>query len=176
LIHIWITEMPSNRVVTYIDINLNSIEQYWGELVVPNAQAFQSEPSPRTLFNVASSVWHLHDWVWHDRNPGIDSRGLAFDAYRMNLLGACPELGWLRDIADAGKHRGLGRLPDVKGAEPKIVGGSSYLVLGFPGPNVLKFFLVFNDRSLQAVDEVLRTAVEFWRTDLKPKDLASPFA
>jgi hypothetical protein len=23
---------------------------------------------PRTLFNAATSVWHLHDWVWHD--PG----------------------------------------------------------------------------------------------------------
>jgi len=48
--------MASNKVVTYIDINLNSVEAYWSELVVPNAKQFQSEPSPRSLFNVAGSV------------------------------------------------------------------------------------------------------------------------
>src|SRR5258708_28288530 len=113
--------MASNKVVTYIDINLNSVEAYWGELVLPNAKQFQSEPSPRSLFNVASSVWHLSDWVWHDRNPGQDSRGTAWIAFRDQILSHCPQLGWLGDIADAGKHRGLGRLPEVKGAEPQLV-------------------------------------------------------
>jgi hypothetical protein len=168
--------MASNRVVTYIDINLNSVEQYWGELVIPNAQAFQGAPSSRTLFNAAHSVWHLHDWVWHDRNPGKDSRGPIFDTYRMNMLGTCPELGWLRDIADAGKHRGLGRLPEVKGAEPQNVGGfAGGLLLGMPTGMVFKFFLVLNDGSKQAVDDVLRTAIEFWRNDLKTKSLPSPY-
>jgi hypothetical protein len=168
--------MVSNRVVTYIDINLNSVEAYWGELVVPNAKQFQSEPSPRSLFNAATSVWHLHDWVWHDRNPGQDSHGSAFNSYRANLLGDCPELGWLRDIADAGKHRGLGRLPEVKGAEPMVGGGGNMLMVGVGGGRVLKYFLVFNDGSKHPVDEVLRTAIEFWRGDLKAKSLPSPYA
>jgi hypothetical protein len=169
--------MSSNRVVTYIDINLNSVEQYWNDLVFPSAQTFQTNPSPRTLFHAATSVWHLHDWVWHDRNPGQDSHGSAFISYRAILLVACPELGWLRDIADAGKHRGLGRLPEVKGAEPQNVGGfASGLLLGMPTGEVLKFFLVLNDGSKQAVDEVLRTAIEFWRSDLKAKNLPSPYA
>jgi hypothetical protein len=167
--------MTSNRVVTYVDINLNSVEQYWVELVVPSAQAFQTDPTSRTLFHAATSVWHLHDWVWHDRNPGTDSHGLAFNSYRMSLLKACPELGWLRDIADAGKHRGLGRLPEVKGAEPQKVGGSSFLLLGIPTGEVLKFFLVLNDGSKQAVDEVMRVAIEFWQLDLNSKSLPSPY-
>jgi hypothetical protein len=166
--------MPSNRVVTYIDINLNSVEQYWGGLIVPSAQAFQTDPSPRTLFYAATSVWHLHDWVWHERNPGMDSRGSVFDTYRSELLDACPELGWLRDIADAAKHRGLGRLPEVKGAEPQMVGVYNAALL-IP-TSVLKLFLVLNDGSKQAVDAVLRTAIEFWRQDLKAMDLPSPYA
>jgi hypothetical protein len=166
--------MPSNRVVTYIDFGLNSVDEYWSQLVVPSVQAFQSAPSPSSVFNAAGSVWHLHDWVWHDRNPGQNSRGPTFNSYRSKLLTDCPELGWLRDIADAGKHRGLGRLPEVQGAEPHRVGDASYLVLGFPG-GILKFFLVLNDESKQDVDAVLRTAIEFWRIELKVKDLPSPF-
>lgn len=168
--------MASNKVVTYIDLGLNSVATYWGGLVVPNAKQFRSEPSSRSLFNVATSVWHLHDWVWHERNTGQDSHGTAFNSYRANLLLTCPELGWLRDIADAGKHRGLGRLPEVKGAEPMIAGGGNMLLLGVGGGRVLKFFLVFNDGSKQPVDEVLRTAIEFWRGDLTAMNLATPYA
>src|SRR5712671_4945607 len=157
--------MASNRVVTYIDINLNSVDAYWGEIVAPTVQAFRTEPSPRSGFHAAHSVWHLHDWVWHERNPGQDSRGQAFDSYRSTLLTACPELGWLRDIADAGKHRGLGRLPEVKGAQPQMIG--SLLPLGIPAGGVLKFFLVLNDGSTQDVDQILRVAIEFWQTDLR---------
>jgi hypothetical protein len=165
--------MASNRGVTYIDMGLNSIEAYWGALIVPNVRAFQTEPSPPSLFNAAHSVWHLHDWVWHDRNPGVDSRGSAFEKFRADLLAACPELGWLRDIADAGKHRGLGRLPEVKGAEPRVVG--SLLPLGIPVGGTLKFFLVLNDGSVEPLDAVLRTAIEFWHQDLHTKDLPSPY-
>jgi hypothetical protein len=166
--------MASNKVVTYVDINLNSVEAYWGELVVPNAKQFQTDPSSRTLFNAATSVWHLHDWVWHDRNPGQDSHGSAFNSYRANLLVACPELGWLRDIADAGKHRGLGRLPEVKGAEPQFVLNTLMVAAGAPSHDQ-KYFLILNDGSKVAVDEILREAIEFWLSELKNKALPSPY-
>ena len=164
--------MPSNRVVTYIDMRLNSVEQYWSDMVAPDARKFRSEPSPNTLFHAATAVWHLHDWVWHERNPGVDSRGTAFNTYRADLLAACPELGWLRDIADASKHRGLGRLPEVQGAEPQMVGGQSFLLLGIPTGEVLKFFLVFNDGAKEGADQVLDKAIDYWRADL---NLPSPF-
>ncbi|MCC8936880.1 hypothetical protein H8A99_10375 [Bradyrhizobium sp. Arg68] len=160
----------SNRVVTYIDINLNSIEAYWSELIVPSAKAFYSEPSPRSLFHVAGSLWHLHDWVWHDRNPGQNSRGPIFDTFRNNLLQQCPELGWLRDLTDASKHRGLGRLPEVQGAEPQWILSALSVHLGSLG-HELKFFIVLNDGSRQYADEVVHKAIEFWRADLSAKNL-----
>jgi hypothetical protein len=166
--------MTSNRVVTYIDMRLNSVDEYWSGIVVPSVQGFRSTPSPGTVFNAALSVWHLHDWVWHERNPGQDSHGSAFITYRNDLLAACPELGWLRDIADAGKHRGLGRLPEVQGAQPQVIG--SLLPLGIPAGGILKFFLVLNDGSKQDVDAVLRAAIEYWRADLQGNNLPSPFA
>jgi hypothetical protein len=165
--------MSSNRVVTYIDMKLNSVDEYWGGIVVPSVRAFQSAPSPGSVFSGALSVWHLHDWVWHERYPGQDSHGSAFNAYRSKLLETCPELGWLRDVADAGKHRGLGRMPEVQGAEPQMF---SLLPLGIPAGGILNFFLVLNDGSKQNVATVLRSAIEFWRVDLKTKNLPSPFA
>jgi hypothetical protein len=165
--------MASNRGVTYIDINLNTVEEYWDQLIVPSISKFQAEPSTAALFGAALNVWHLHDWVWHDQHPGENSRGVTFDSYRERLLQDCPELGWLRDIADASKHRGLGRLPEVKGAEPQLIG--SLLPLGLPIGEQLVFFLVMNDGSKQPVDEVLRTAIEFWRKHLA-KNLPSPYA
>src|ERR1035437_11119878 len=165
--------MSSNRVVTYIDFGLNSVDEYWGQLVVPNVQALRSVPSPTHVFNAAHSVWHLHDWGWHDRNPGQNSGGPAFDSYRSKLLTVCPELGWLRDVADAGKHRGLGRLPEGQGAEPHVIG--SLLPLGIPAGGILTYLLVLNDGSMENVGVVLRAAIEFWRAELKAKNLPSPF-
>jgi hypothetical protein len=56
--------------VNYVDIGLNSVEEYWSQIVVPTVRAFRAAPSPSSAFHVALSLWHLLDWVWHDRNPG----------------------------------------------------------------------------------------------------------
>jgi hypothetical protein len=166
--------MSSNRVVSYIDIGLATVEEYWDALLLPDVKAFLSEPDRRSLFNAAATVWHLHDWVWHDRNHGQNSRGPAFDAFRTDLLHACPELGWLRDVADASKHHGIGRVPAVEGASPQIVGTPIGLTIVLTR-EVVRFFLALNDGSKHDVDQVLRTAVAYWRTDLSAKNLSSPF-
>jgi hypothetical protein len=164
--------MPSNKVVTYIDIDLNSIEEYWNGPLSLNVRAFQAQPSPTTLFNAATSVWHLHDWVWHDRNPGIDTRGSKeFEVYRNRLIEGCPELGWLRDIADASKHRGLGRKTKIQGAEPRKEGTPIGLLLALTREVLASISCSMTTRSMNAV---LLAAVEFWRIELKDRDLPSP--
>lgn len=55
--------MASNRVVTYMDIGMNSVEDYWAKIFVPNVKAFRSAASPSSVFHASLSVWHLHDWV-----------------------------------------------------------------------------------------------------------------
>jgi hypothetical protein len=121
-------------------------------------------------------VWHLTDWVWHDKHRGQDSKGPEFDAYRNRLLKKCPGLGWLRDVAEAGKHRGLGRKSlEVAGAEQHRphLGALGQFGLG-GGP--VSYVLVLEDGSHQDFAEVLRKATDFWRTDeLKKKNLPSPF-
>ena len=102
--------------VQYVDIGLGSVEDYWREIVTPAVRDCRGVPSTRSAFQAAHAVWHLHDWVWHHRNKGHDTRhNLDYRKFQKDLLKACPELGRLRDIADAGKHRGLGR-GDLGGA------------------------------------------------------------
>jgi hypothetical protein len=167
--------MTSNLGVTYIDFGWNSVEEAWGQWVVPNVQAYRRAPSASSVANAALPLWHLHDWVWHEQYPGQNSRGSKFDAYRDDLLTRCPQLGWLRDVADASKHRGLGRQTEVKGAEPQHVLSALYAATGIPFSE-LTFFLVLNDGSIQNMNAVLRNAVDFWLNELKAKNLPSPFA
>lgn len=164
----------SNKVVTYIDANLNSIPEYWGQLVAPAVAEYRTQPSPRTAFAAALNLWHLHDWVWHDRNPGQDSHGTAFNAFRADLLNKCPELGWLRDLADASKHRGLGRLPEVVGAAPATVGGVLAMRLRIARGGRRALFLILNDGSRQDLLHVIGAAATFWTRELQPLDLRDP--
>jgi hypothetical protein len=170
--------MASNAEVTYVDIALNSVPEYWSQLVAPDVAELLRSPSPRGVFQAALSVWHLHDWVWHDRNPGKNSRGTEFEIFRNGLIASCPQLAWLRDIADASKHRGLGRLPEVKAAEPRHVGGGFLYLTGRvlpPGKGALKFFLVLSGDRVEEMESVLRAAVEFWRSELPAHGLSDPF-
>jgi hypothetical protein len=172
--HGWIELHESGTMVTYIDIDLDSIEAYWNGPLLHNVRAFQTEQSPTTLFNAASSVWHLHDWVWHDRNPGTDTWGSKeFKVYRDGLIAACPALGWLQDIADAGKHRGLGRKTRIQAAEPRKEG--MFMGLLALTREATRFYLVLNDDTQQDAHFVVMTAVEFWRAvELKDRNLPSP--
>jgi hypothetical protein len=75
----------------------------------PSVLAFRSVASRVRGFEAAQPVWHLHDWVWHDRSPGQDSRGSALDTYRKSLLLACPALGRFAMLpAPASTVSGLG--------------------------------------------------------------------
>ena len=167
--------MSSEHGVTYIDFGLNSVAEFWDRLIVPDVRTFIQEPSARAAFEVALSLWHLHDWVWHERHPDEENHGSRFNAYRTWLLIACPELGWLRDVADAGKHRGFGRNRVVDGAGPHSVIGSAGTLIGVSIGGRVGYFLVINDGSHQDLAAVLQVAVEFWRIELADKNLPSPF-
>jgi hypothetical protein len=68
----------------------------------------------------------------------------------------------------------LGRLPEVKGAEPQLVGNALMFATGIP-MHAQKYFLVLNDGLKVAVDTILREVIEFWLTELKDKALPSPY-
>jgi len=167
--------MSPGQGVTYIDFGLNSVAELWDRLIVPGVRAFVQEPSARSAFEAALSLWHLHDWVWHERHPDEDNHGSRSNAYRTWLLAACPELGWLRDVADADKHRGFGSNHTVGGAEPHSVSGTAQRLMGVSVGGRVAYFLVMNDGSHHDLAAVLQAAVELWRIELADKNLRSPF-
>jgi hypothetical protein len=99
------------KTVAYLDRDIPDARTFWSSVVLPDVEDFKSEPSEVRLgLHVAWSLWHLHDWLWHDENPGVDTKGnKEYEKFKEALIGECAELGWLRDLADAAKHRGLGR-------------------------------------------------------------------
>jgi hypothetical protein len=160
-----------------VDIGLNSVEEYWREIVIPSVKDFSSAASPRSVFQAALALWHLHDWVWHEKNPGQSTRS-AFKAYGDSLVVECPELGWLRDIADAGKHRRLGRqIPKVTvDAVPEQLLSRGSDGSGSQGSPLPVRIVVLEDGSTRDVHLLLKAATEYWRAELKPMNLPSPFA
>jgi len=96
--------------VLYVDFGFTSAREYWTEVAEPACHRFINDESRGNAIAAFLLLWPLHDWLWHEQHPGEDTRkSKGYDAFRQQLFASCPELAWLRDVADAGKHRGLGR-------------------------------------------------------------------
>jgi hypothetical protein len=164
-------------------MNLNSVEDYWREILVPSATDLATNPSPRTVFNAALAAWHLHEWVWHERHPGVSTRQNGnFDIFQKRLLKSCPELGWLRDLADAGKHRGLDRR-NIRVGSAKRRPRGGYMGSSYNASNYFaalgggtSYSIELTDKTRQEIAMVFQKAIEFWRNvELKGSNLPSPF-
>lgn len=161
--------------VQYVDIGLGSVEDYWREIVTPAVRDCRGVPSTRSAFQAAHAVWHLHDWVWHQRNPKQDASGSLFNAYYNTMLTNCRELGWLRDIANAGKHRGLSRgTLGIASAERQWLSrgsdGSGSVQSPMPVYNIK-----LTDSTWRDVNALLQTAIDYWCRELAALNLPSPF-
>lgn len=99
--------------VTHVDFGFTSATEFWHEVVLRARSRFLGHESRQHAVEAASAAWHLHEWVWHDKHLGGRASGADYMAFRDGLLNACPELAWMRDVADAGKHQRLGR-PEIK--------------------------------------------------------------
>jgi hypothetical protein len=99
------------KTVQYVDFGFTSAREYWAEVVLPAYECFKSDPCRGKAIIASFPAWHIQDWIWHERHPGEDTRNSNKDytQFQENLFNDCLELTWIRDVADAGKHRGLGR-------------------------------------------------------------------
>lgn len=87
-----------------IDFGYRSVDQYWTEVVVPSYEEFKSTPDRASAIKASIPAWHLLEWLWDEKQPSQ-----SLDDFRANILKECPELAWLRDVAEGGKHRRLNR-------------------------------------------------------------------
>jgi hypothetical protein len=97
--------------VRYVDFGFTSAREYWTEVAEPAYERFVKDESRGNAIAACVLLWPLHDWLWHEQHPGQDTRDNSkeYEQFRQGILAHCPELAWIRDVADAGKHRGLGR-------------------------------------------------------------------
>jgi hypothetical protein len=111
-----------NRSVRYVEFGMSSARQYWVDVGLPAYECFLASPTPAAAITASWPAWHVHEWLWHERHPGVDHHGHPdYLTFRDCLIDQCEELDWVRDIADASKHRGLGRQGEVAGVRRQIV-------------------------------------------------------
>ena len=107
------------ETVTHVDFRFTSAAEFWNEVVLRAHSRFLGHQSRQHAIEAAWAAWHLHEWIWHDMRPSRKASGADYTTFRDGLLAACPQLSWMRDVADAAKHRGLGR----RSAEPPALAG-----------------------------------------------------
>lgn len=161
--------MPRNREVRYVELGIGSALQYWNEIAMPAVEVFNASASAATAIIASILTWHVHEWVWSDRNgnPTMHDR-TAYEAFRDSLIDQCEELGWVRDIADASKHRALGRKGEVASVRrtkvPKLISG-----LGMIGTMVDgELGVELTDGSIYPLSAMFETITKFWSGRLGP--------
>jgi hypothetical protein len=136
------------KTVQYVDFGFTSAREYWGEVVLPAYECFRADPSRGKAIIASFPAWHILDWIWHELHPGEDTRGKDYTSFQEKLINDCPELAWIRDVADAGKHRGLGRLT----VEVREVRNSRPLTIKL------------TDGTEHEFSDVLSCVIEYWGT------------
>jgi hypothetical protein len=95
------------KTVRYVNFGFRSAEDYWLEVLLPAYERFNAEPSRGNGIMVSFPAWHIQEWIWHEQHPGADIRNSKdYTQFNDKLFNDCPELAWIRDVADAGKHCG----------------------------------------------------------------------
>ena len=104
-----------SKTLTHVEFGFTSAVEFWHEVVLRARSRFLGHQNRQHAIEAAWAAWHLHEWIWHDMHSGKRASGGDYTTFRDGLLAACLELVWMRDVADAGKHRALGRAEIMKG-------------------------------------------------------------
>src|SRR5580704_15158446 len=147
-----------SKTVEYIDFCFTSAREFWDEVVLPAYESFKANPSRGNAIIASLLAWHIQDWIWHEKHPGGDTRSSAsYTQFQGKLFYDCPELPWVRDVADAGKHRGLGRstlkVKELRNTWPR---------------NATPLTIKLNDGSEHDFSDALSCVIEYWRTEYFP--------
>jgi len=164
------------KPVKYVDFGFASAREFWAEVVVPTCDRFKLEPTRANAIIASLHVWHLHEWIWHEQHPGVDTRGNSdYSDFKNALFRDCQELAWIRDVADAGKHRGLGRSVEVSEVVSKrrLIGSLNTAPLNTMPLNsahavTTPLLLMFENGNVCGFGDVLSRVVEYWRMKYFP--------
>lgn len=153
------------RPVNDVDIGYRSAQEFWDEIVLAAAGRFDTQPTRAHAMACAIYISQFLDWVFHEKNPGEDTRhNAAYATFKQRHFAACPELGWLADLSDAVKHRG-GRDVALKqrqgGGEGTVTDERAVQSQALESPIELELI----DGTRHRFAAVVASAVDYWRSN-----------
>lgn len=175
--NVFATNRLSNKTVQYVDFGFTSAREFWAELVIPAYERFTAQPNRANAITASGHAWHVHEWIWHDEHVGDDTRNsIPYKTFQKTLIDQCPELAWIRDVADAGKHRGLGRPAEVRrvASGTRLVAGPlggmplGATPLGGGIVETTPLCITLTDSSPHDFAEVLSRVMDYWRANYFP--------
>jgi hypothetical protein len=153
--------------VQYLSFACSSAGSFWLDVCRPSQEQFFKTPGRLTAIQAAWPTWHVHYWLWHEKNRGHETRNNpAYKKFRDDLEADCPELGWLSDVTDASKHCGLSRSTDVGAVSGTGLHteGQIFDVFGNRPHTQSDPLLLFVDGVPHNFADVLRAAIRYWET------------
>lgn len=162
----------AGRSLVYVDIGIPDAKGFWHSVVTPNMEEFRLLPSTRAGIALAWSLWHIHEWIWYDSHPNENTRNSKrYAAFFDEIIAACPELQWLKDLTNASKHRALAprAASDVsidKQAEALGRWGAGGFGVNAPmaiGSGQPQLRLYLRDGSAHWLGDVVERAFSYWK-------------
>jgi hypothetical protein len=160
-------------------IQLNCAEDYFLNVLRPNRDQFFSHPSSFvTALNLATSLFHFHEWLWAYHRSDLESHfGQPIQSPRV-LWGIVeninPNFGYVRDLTNASKHVTIGQHGHKTSTGMTHIANTHIITTGFGvggygqgryggGPDV-----VFDDAGSQiSFDQCASDMFAFWKTLLE---------
>lgn len=147
-------------------LGIQNAFHYWQEIVQPNAIEYGRTRSARSAFNLATSLWHLQEWVVVQMNPDVSKKELESEKSKLMqaLLQQCPELGVLHDIATASKHGMVSRPKgDVAASSAEITAVHFCFAESQPvTEHAAEMLIELKDGSVKKLEQVLGAAFNYW--------------
>lgn len=162
--------------VEYVDFGYTRAFEFWHECVLPPYEKFMATPNRQNAMIASIQAWHLHDWLWHDKYPGIDTRAKPRDYanFKDDLFNGCGDLRLVEEIANASKHRGLSARPKQPIKSKRListhtysgaVGGAPVGMMPVGGGSMtvpVRPMIVLTDGKSRFVDEILANVMAYW--------------
>lgn len=97
---------------------LDGPQRYYAEVMKPGYDEFFGSPSSfRTAFNLASSLFHFHEWLYEYSRAKLEAHfGKALNtpaAFWATVEATNQRFSFIRDLANASKHVRLTRRPST---------------------------------------------------------------
>jgi len=82
--------------------------EYFEQVVTYNLQQYKSQPaSLPAAFNFASSLFSMHEWMWHTYGNVLGANLRNASDFNKHVQSTCPAFKYIRDLANASKHVSL---------------------------------------------------------------------